>query len=429
MQRKKEMLRDVQKAFDGLVLPGNILLYQYKSTPLLVHMCKGKQFFVDPMSYLFGQPFEEFKEKVRDGYEFKPSFERLMRYHGLTVENFIEYDYLTLLKFIDARPNNLDVFVTNSLNFQLETVRENLKKYAKDLIAEGVDFDDNAYLPSFLVPPYFLYEESSITTKLNLDILDLVHQRHFDVPIFPMLFVRREDLQGTFLKSVVQRIARYDYPGYCLWIENFRESRVESAAEVLNLIRLVRELSKNARKPVIMMFGGYFSLLLFKFGLSGICHGTLFSESRGAMDSVKKGAGPAPVRYYIRKLHEFFTLDSASEILKKENSLFCDCEVCKRVVRRKAENIANFQQEEALAEFHFLYNRYEEKLEVSGSSPAELVGLLSFTRSTYQHVEEIMKTYKVPWGVEERPIARLDYLDHWATAISRASKSKGVISR
>lgn len=413
LQRKKEFLRDVGHAYDGLVIPANILLYQYKSTPTLVLMCKPRYFFIDPMSYLFGQPYEEFKRKVEES--FKPSFEKLMAYHGLPIEQFVRYDYTKLLRFIDSSERNLKTFVKNALEFQKNTVVSNINKYARDLV-NVENLDKNGFIPKFLIPPYFLYEKNEITTLLNYKILEYAASLKEDTPIFPMVFIKKEDLTSGFWKEIQQKINTYKFAGYCLWVDNFREFEARQD-EIEQIINLVSILSQDRKVPVIMMYGGYFSLLLYHYGLVGVCHGTSFSESRGAMDSVRQSSGPAPIRYYIRELHRFVPLDSAKLILESDPSLICNCQVCQRVVRGVPDNITNYREQEPLAEMHFLWNRFQEKQEVGRSNLTLLRQKLDFTYKLYEDVSSVTRKYKLPWGEEERPIVDTQYIRNWATAL------------
>ena len=411
LQRKKDFLKDVKRAYDGLVLPANILLYQYKATPSLIHMCKDKLFFIDPMSYLFGQPYEEFKRLIDGRKEFKPSFEKLMEAHGLSVEHFLEFNYNDLLKHLSIK-SNLKTFVDNCLDFQANTVSENLKKYTKDLIEEE-NFDGEEYKPAFLIPPYFLYEEDSITSKINLTILEYIKEKKQTFEFYPMFFIRREDLGSEFINDLLDKINSYEFPGYCLWVNNFRESSVVSSEEVSNIISLVSKLSKNSSKNVIMLYGGYFSLLLYHFGLTGICHGTLYSESRNIKDSVKKSSGPIQIRYYIKGLHDFFTINNAIDILGHYNDLMCQCLICKRLVKNNPNNIAYFSNEEAQAEMHFLFNRYQEKEEIASHNIENLAELLEFTSNTYKKINKLVRIV----GEGEKQIADISYLNFWQQAL------------
>lgn len=427
MQRKKELLKDIAKAYNGLVIPANILLYQYKATPMAIYMCDNKQFIVDPMSYLFGQPYEEFKRKVKEGVEFKPSFEILMKEHGLNVADFLPYTYEKLLSFIHGSEENLKIFVNNCLIFQRDTALNNFKKFTVDMLPKGQKVDEKKFLPKFLIPPYFLYQKDHVTTQINKKILKYAATiDDMGIPIYPMLFLRREDVNSDFGKNLIAESAKSSFPGFCLWIDKMPESNM-TEKEARGLIDIVWTLSSKKNRPIMMMYGGFFYLLLYHFGLTGVSHGTLFSQSKGAMDAVRQSAGPAPVRYYIRDLHDFFTLEASLLLLREIDSLICNCQVCQRIVRGKAENIIGFQNEEALAEMHFLYNRWEEKLQIAGSTPKELADYLETMYTLYKdEVKQITKTYKMPWGEEERPIADLDNIKNWARALKDKATELGV---
>ena len=193
IQRKKTFLKDVRSSYDGLVLPANVLLYQYKSTPSVVFMC-DRPFFVDPMSYLFGQPYEEFKQRAKQGTrKFKPSFERLMQGHGLNPEDFLPFDYTALLRFLSGSNKNLETFVNNTLDFERNRVWQTLRD-AKDLMSDEqkLELNEFRFLPCFLIPPYFLYippghRGSPPTTELNRRILEVCwRERDNWGDIFPM---------------------------------------------------------------------------------------------------------------------------------------------------------------------------------------------------------------------------------------------------
>lgn len=429
MQRKKEFLKDVAKAYDGLAIPANILLYQYKATPLVIYMCDDKPFFVDPMSYLFGQPYEEFKRKIKGGVEFKPSFEKLMENHGLNVADFLPYTYEKLLAFIHESRNNLKIFVDNSLTFQRDTALKNFERFTIGMLPEEEQRTDKArerFRPKFLIPPYFLYQKDNVTTQINKKIFEYVATVDMGVPIYPMLFLRREDVNSEFGRNLVAEVSKSRFQGFCLWVDGMRESNIRQI-EAEGLIDIVWTLSSRKTRPVLMMYGGFFYMLLYHFGLTGVSHGTLFSQSKGAMDAVRQTSGPAPVRYYIRELHDFFTLESSLLLLREIDSLICNCQVCKRIVRGKADNITGFRNEEALAEMHFLYNRWEEKQQIAKATLTDLVDYLNTVYDLYEgDVKRITKTYKMPWGEEEKPVAAVDYIKNWARALELKAKELGV---
>ncbi len=316
IQRKKSFLRDVSRAYDGLVLPANVLLYQYRSTPSAVLMC-GKPFFVDPMSYLFGQPYEVFKQRVRQGEpKFKPSFQRLMQGHGLTPEDFLPYDYTALLRFLGRPGRNLEIFVENTLGFEWNKVWNTLRE-AADLMTEEqrAALTEARFRPAVLIPPYFLHEPSTTrgrqaTTELNRRILEFCQLERGRWPsLFPMVFLRKEHLQARYRREIIDIYRRNDFQGYCVWVDEFDE-RLAKQDEISSLVELVGALSEGG-KQVVMLYGGFFSLLLYYFGMTSVCHGLAYGEYRALGASAQQGSGPAPIRYYVLELHCFLTLENA----------------------------------------------------------------------------------------------------------------------
>lgn len=231
ISRKKEFLKDVKDSYDGLVLPANILLYQYKSTPSVIFMCK-KPFFVDPMSYLFGEPYEKFKKRVEKGSsKFKPSFYSLMKGHGITPEDYLNVDHRGLLSKLNKSDDSITSFVDNCLSFQWNSVWDIIQK-STDLLTEEeiLSLKEEEYRPFFLVPPYFLYddEHGSITTTLNKKILNYCWQnKSKQYTIFPMVFIDKEHLISvSFIKDIIAVVKQYNFSGYILWIDDFDERNV-----------------------------------------------------------------------------------------------------------------------------------------------------------------------------------------------------------
>jgi len=428
IQRKKAFLRDVSRSFDGLVLPANVLLYQYRSTPSVVFMC-NKPFFVDPMSYVFGQPYEEFKRRVKEGSpRFKPSFEKLMSGHGLTPADFLPYDYKALLRHLGTRGNNLEVFVENALGFQRERVWATLQD-ASDLMTDEqrASLDQARFRPAFLIPPYFLYlppTDRGIppTTDLNSRVLDLCWQnRDKWGDIFPTVFLRRQHLDAQYRKGILALYKKNPFPGYCVWIDDFDE-RESTEADVRGLVELTRALAGDGRQ-VVMLYGGFFSMLLYYFGMTSVCHGLAYGESRSIGATAQQGSGPAPIRYYVLELHRFLTLENALTVLRQRPDLLCNCPACRRIVRGNAERVTLYQEEEAMAEVHFLYNRNQERTLIAESPKDLAIENLEWTLLLNDDIDRITKPYRVSSGVEERPIVDPAYIRAWKNALEQAVAS------
>jgi hypothetical protein len=423
LSRKKEFLKDVRNAYDGLVLPANILLYQYKSTPSVIHLTK-KPFFVDPMSYLFGQEFVHFKKRVdkTNSFLYKPSFARLMEGHGLDPKYFIDVDYQLLLNMLYESSEKLRDFVNKCLEFQWNNVYKSMYE-SRELVSEEEqnEFETDLYRPKFLIPPYFEYENDadSLTSKLNIKILEyccsIDVREKYSVPIFPMVFLQKGELNSSFIQSVVLQIQTFGFQGHCVWIGGFDE-RYISEQEAKHFLELVQSLSLNNKK-VVDLYGGYFSLTASKFGLTHVCHGLTVGESRGSDDSAKTISGPVPVRYYIMGLHRLLLVEDAVRILRVRKDLMCDCQVCSRLVKGNPENVALFATEEELTEMHFLLNRYYEKNSVAASSLSQLIEELDFLLVNNSDIDSITKPYLRNKVTEHRSILDKEYLNIWKTAL------------
>jgi hypothetical protein len=381
-------------------------------------MCE-KPFFVDPMSYLFGQPYEDFKQRVRQGgSKFKPSFDRLMLGHGLAPEDFLPYDYRTLLRFLSDSPRNLEIFVDNAIAFQRERVGTTLRN-ARDLMTDEQkdSLDEPRFRPVFVIPPYFLYsprgQRGDITAELNSRVLDLCSQNLDDsMDVFPMVFLRREHLGPEYRDDIIALYTRNAFPGYCIWIDGFDE-RESTPDDVRGLIELTRALAADQRQ-VVMLYGGFFSMLLYYFGLTAVCHGLAYGESRAIGASAQQGSGPAPVRYYVLELHRFLTLEDALTVLRQRPDLLCNCPACRRIVRGDPERVIGYQDEEAMAEIHFLYNRNQERRLIAESPLDSVVENLEWTLELNEDISGITKQY----GGKARPIVRPDCIRAWKDVLS-----------
>ena len=419
--RKKSLLKDVARAYDGLVLPGNVLLYQHRSTSSVPLMCE-KPYFVDPMSYLFGQPYEDFKKRTKKGTNFKPSFVKLFAAHGLDPEH-IEYSYTKLLNRLASNDSALSKFVNSALDFQQDTVLKNLSDDENLLSADlRQRLHDGSLKPEFLIPPYFLHSDSgggdSITNTLNAKIVEFCSNHREDKKkIFPVVFIKKSHLRCNEFSHITDMVIKHEFPGYCIWVDAFDE-RKATMEEVKALIALVKTLSAGVTRLVVLR-GGFFSMVLHNFGLDTICHGLGYGEAHAAKALPRRGSGSPPIRYYLRDLHDSLTLEDTLTILRKRNDLMCDCPVCTRVLRGDPENITRFADEEALSEMHFLWNRHQEKQMIAEHDLEHIVQYLNLTSDLYDDLTKITKTVGTRGRFREKAIIDPTYLSVWKEALER----------
>ncbi|WKZ60535.1 MAG: hypothetical protein QY309_03455 [Cyclobacteriaceae bacterium] len=420
LSRKKDLLKDMKPTYDGLIIPANILLYQYKGTPAVIYTT-GQPFAVDPMSFLFAHPLSDFKKRIAKGSQkFKPSFAKLVTGYGENPEFFLSTDYRTLVEYLTKNEKRLSPFVDNCLEFQWSLVQSTISK-SKDLLPEGVEPDVR---PAFLAPPYFAYSAGDGAAKLNAKILEYVasHERWKKLDLFPVIFAERKNLNDEFVEHIRTEVTKYNFKGHCIWIDNFDE-RDARKNEIISLGNLIKLLARDGKQTLIM-YGGFFSMLFFKFGLTGISHGIAYSESKSMFSMVRQSSGAAPVRYYIPMLHQFVTIENALTILRVRQDLVCDCPVCKKVMRGDIENITRFLKEEELAEIHFLLNREKEKKLVSGfENLNDIVHYLDYILDLNKGIDAITRKYKISeTKYEDRPIVTFEAMKAWKSAFEDMNK-------
>lgn len=420
LARKKEFLRDFKTLYDGIVLPANVLLYQYKGTPAVVFRA-GQPFFVDPMSYLFAHPLEDFKKRVEKGSpKFKPSFSKLIQGYGENPDYFLRPNYLTLVDYLLSNEGRLRPFIENCLKFQWSNVNDTINA-SKDLLPDNREV---TLRPSFVIPPYFAYKSFDRTDELNHKIADLAAKIKGENDlgdVFPMIFIEKENLNANFIDKINAGFKDLDFPGYCIWIENFDERNARKD-QIAGLIRLITTFSERGKKQIVILFGGFFTLLLSKFGVNCISHGIAYSEAKSMFAAVKQLGGGSLVRYYIPDIHQFHTIENALIILRKRPDLICSCPVCRRVVQGNPENIARFEKEEELAELHFLINRYNERKMIASWTASDTIKYLRYLITVNADIENITKRYKKGYGYEEQSLVNGDYVMEWLNAIEEYAK-------
>ncbi len=414
LPRTKELLKDLSRVYDGIVIPANILLYQYKGTPAIIYHL-NRPFFIDPMSYLFAQPFEAFKKKLEKGNAFKPSFEKLLIGYGVDPKKFLN-DNSKLTAYLAASKNNLHSFVNNCLDFQINKIEETILS-----AQEYVDVSSSASLkPIFIIPPYFLFRENDPESALNFDILDYCEKsdKWNTSDIFPLVFIDQNSLKKPqYLTELLSKLNSYKkFKGFTIWVNNFEE-RYADQDEIGGFINLVLGLSQKGNKQVIMLYGGFFSLLLYKLGMNCVCHGLAYSEHRNLLLSLSQNSGPAPIRYYITDLHQFVTIENAVEILRVRDDLICSCPICQRLIQGVPENVVNFQDEENLAIMHFLYNRNEEKKLVASLDTKGIISYLEYLGTVNNSLNTLTKKVVTGDKSKEKSIIDVSSLENWKQAI------------
>ena len=130
------------------------------------------------------------------------------------------------------------------------------------------------------------------------------------------------------------------------------------------------------------MYGGYFSVILQKYGISAVCHGPGYGEER---EVTPVGGGIPRPNFYFPKMHMrmlfrtvALAISNSIKDHKKYYNIICDCKMCKEVIdndftnfNRYGESIKGRRKDgiafeystpeaKAICVAHFIYNKKSE---------------------------------------------------------------------
>ena len=407
---EKEYVVKLEQLLDGLIVGANL----FEATPgatasLLLRVgAKRTRLYVDPMTYAYGAYIEPRSRIVRqdldwiksdqirkDGgrrsviRDFKRSYRQLAERLGAPVAQAIRNGVAIgpqALRDHGARV----AFCRGVVHYQMERVREELEGDE-----ELSDYMEDAPRPAAVFAPYFYVEPGSTRDWLdaNLDMMRATAALGIDIPVHGILCADATHLDDPGVLGRLQsELPDTGVSGVWLWFSEFFEDGASES--VLAAYRdLVAGLAR--RLEVHAMHGGLFSLLLSKYGMTGVSHGMGYGEQKNVVPVV--GQSVPMVRYYLPALAKrlgvpaierafgALGIHTASDFHRR----VCDCPVCRGVVSSSLDQFADFgdmyfsrpaatrrAQTPAAAKrcrFHFLLARLRERNDIRDE---ELGGLL-----------------------------------------------------
>lgn len=409
---------DLPDWYDILVLNANIVDYFAKGTAsLLAGPLFGRKYFIDPLTHSFGHNPVFLMSKG----EIKKSIQSIADRFGSPVRDGInQARALTAADFSDG--NVVKEFTLRVLEFQINRLSEALEDDAKYL-EESVIPE-----PILLIPPYFYMDISNYNEWLprNINFIKTAKAAMPEKDIFGELVVDRGVLEDPDLwQSIADTyIATEELDGLIIWISDFSEHEA-SSSQLLNLRLFIERLS-TCGKPIYNLFGGYYSLLLHHFGLSGVCHGPGYGENR---DVVPVGGGIPKPKYYLTPVHQRL-LHSEVQLLIDQGAWpsieafqeeVCNGPFCKTIL---AGDLGNF----------YLYGRVEPRQRVDGSFynvplPETIEAMnfhyleakaIEFSNVTSLAIEVLIEQLRDAYEKYRKlmPPSELRYLVFWANVLS-----------
>lgn len=398
VHKDRETLRTLKESISGLVVPAHILCHSTDATIAAISYIK-KEYYIDPMTFLYAVNIGEYLGENKK--KFKPSIEKMTKDYGLLP--LFEANGYSALKHTDFTEEIINDFAQKSLDLQCKKVDEKKQgayaKYTELLKKIGenhiIDELNSLHEPKAVIPPYFFIEKNdSDWIKVNLDLANKVKSLT-QKTITPIVSVSISCLNEEILNSY------NDYKEFFLWVNDLDE-RNSTQADLKKYADFVK-LGKEKGFTIRNLYGSYFSILLGKVGLSGICNGIFYGEHKG----VRSKVGGVPIaRYYIRKFHQFFTLPEAIPLINKYPELLDkECPEAMEIINSNPQNIIQLEKDHSKAQAHFIHCR---KKEITMTEATELSEILDDMDATY-------KKYKNEFERHLITKKSLEYLNHWLT--------------
>jgi hypothetical protein len=315
-----------------------------------------KPFIIDPLTHAFQHdPSKVRTKRKRHGEEVeetKLSIAKMSEAFGEPVQSYAGKQAVLPSDFEDEGRSR--EFCRRVVDFQLNRIESEAQqqkswKYLRYLGVQNMK-------PAVVIAPYFWMTAGTVEEWLPRNIWFVECARNFagTVPLCAQVVVTRDVLVDDAERDkLAEEYGSSPCDGILLWIDQFPEHEV-SAKHLLGFGRLVGKLSRTFKKPVINLYGGYFSILLSRLPelatLQGVCHGLEYGEDRSV---VPVGSGLPMAKFYLPAHHRRLRYRQAVravrdifggfESVEAYHSRICACAECQSVVRsRPAEDFAAY---------------------------------------------------------------------------------------
>lgn len=384
----KRYYMECKDEYDGFAISAHMLTH-FANSFSVFQSSMNKPYFIDPETAAFQNVdisrFLNSKGGVRI------SWKKLGKHYGSVVmgalENRVRLRTTDFLNHDNSFKPNVQELTARVLSFQTSLIKKTvsgLSLFFKKKPQEKMGLQ-------FVVAPYFFFDSlSDPWYRISLEMARRAVKLKGEYPVFATLCTTRQFLaKDENIKTVVKDFDFNGLDGFLIWIDNMKEEDEETAL-FGNILKLVKYLSSNTRK-VINLYGGYFSILAFFWGMSAHVSGVCYRDSRSFSELPIYGGppgGPVP-RYYIPRFRTKVPLDDAIRLLQQFPELKCDCDICSGNVTAYAPDT-----ERSFARFimnkHFLCCRKREREETIDANSNKLFEALNGEFTRYKKFEEIL---------------------------------------
>ena len=243
----------------------------------------------------------------------------------------------------------------NVINYQLNTIVSETTTNSEysEYIQYEMDSCSNssslALKPAFLIAPYFYMTRNTYNDWINTNINSINISKSFasDLPIYAQIVIEKDLLlDDAKIDDLCINYTNSNATGFLIWLDKFDEKGV-SDIYLERFVRFLKKL-KESGKPIYQIYGSYFSIILTKDVLTGVCHGMEYGENR---DVFPVGGGVPVSKFYYPSLHKRLLYRDALDVLIRMNYLeakdvyfsnVCNCKNCNEIINIPSEDFSKY---------------------------------------------------------------------------------------
>ena len=421
---EKEVLKDMAEHYDGLVINANITAY-YRSWVSSFLKEINKPYFIDPTTYIYAiDPTPLSNEQAITN---KKSYGELSECFPESIQNIINERPLLPLDLMKDQSINkklLRKIANNFIRFQKNiTIKDLAQKRIDEYeswFSEEKEKQQEESILKFVSPPYFFINSfDDPWYKINLEIQLQTKQLEKEKPVYAILCLSEEILlEDNSVERILEDFSIFD--GFVIWIDNFDERKEKS--ETLYILTNLVKLIETKNKESIILYGGYFSMLLSYKGLDICCRNIDYGEKK-RVGFIPKGGG-FPKKYYIPQIQSSLSKAKTRVLLSNHPNLICSCEICngyKKLISKENNSIKGISDFFDMFDFkndtkrHFILNIASEQSEIKVESLDNVID---------KREKEVSKLYECQ--IPERIGIDLKYLQRWKEALLAEEEQKKI---
>jgi len=204
--------------------------------------------------------------------------------------------------------------------------------------------------PHIIIAPYFYMKPNTFSEwiDVNLKLIDDCKELGNEIPLWAQVVIDPGLLfRSDNREKLIEKYINANCEGICLWVDDLDEHEADEDT-LLGMVKFIKSIIKS-NKQIFIAYGGYFSAILTKlYGVTGICHGLEYGESRPV---APVGGGIPMAKYYFPPLHKRLRYNEALQILEAKGWLqdskyfydeVCNCQVCQEIIDGNMDNFSKF---------------------------------------------------------------------------------------